>query len=114
MDKVAFHGFHWYCIVKYCSNQIQDFGKPNVGVARPADNMFLPQITSLWQRQIDGHFSFLVESKMPRESYVKYGAPQSIWTEFDVVPKTSEVHIKFQWFNKTATRLPEAHWYTFK
>lgn len=50
--------------------------------------------------------------KMDPEAVSYYGAAEQLWLKVDVLD--SEIKIEFQWFNKTPTRLPEAHWMVFK
>jgi len=50
----------------------------------------------------------------PRDAFINYGCPDYIWVNYTFpVSKPNTVIINFQWFNKTATRLPEALWLSF-
>lgn len=90
-------------------------------------------MTGLWRGGVDGR-SFVASLAMPDEPHAYYGAPSAIWVNVTVAADGSGVAIDLQarvllfearkpcpstcsptpqLFNKTATRLGEAHFLHF-
>eukprot|EP01043_Picozoa_sp_COSAG02_P014526 COSAG02_NODE_601_length_19715_cov_445.701315_13_plen_429_part_00 len=57
-------------------------------------------------------FLHLVE--MPAALHADAGAPRHVWTQYDFMRSAAMVNITLSWFDKTRTRLPEAHWMDFE
>jgi len=85
-----------------------DFGKPNVSSAAPVHQEVAQTLKSLWLREGADAASFLVEAAFADELHSYYGAPASVWLQFDV-PRGAggAINASVSIFNKTATRLPE-------
>ena len=60
--------------------------------------------------------SFLQRVDLPDHLHSYYGAPARVWTRFDFPRSAASraVNITLSMFNKTRTRLPEAHWMDFE
>jgi hypothetical protein len=50
---------------------------------------------------------------MPTLLHVMYGAPATLWLNVTVMADEGAVLLDLQIFNKTATRLGEAHFFSF-
>jgi len=103
--------------VTQCSWVEKTHGKFNVSEANPQHNTFFPQVISLYERAISEQVhEYLVQMKMENPTSVTmYGGAQQLWSHFVVSVNSSSISIDItlQWFNKTATRLPESHYFTF-
>lgn len=62
----------------------------------------------------EGVDSFLQLVEMPADLHLNSGAPMRAWTRFDVSRNSAHINITLSIFNKTRTRLPEAHWMDFE
>lgn len=71
-----------------------------------------PLVTGLWTNSASSPTSFLVSLTMPDLQHVVYGAPATLWLNVSVNADGS-VALDLQMFNKTATRLGEAHFFHF-
>ena len=62
-----------------------------------------------------GSDSFLQRVVLPDHLHTYYGAPSHVWVRFDI-PRAAPASVKvtLSMFNKTRTRLPEAHWMDFE
>ena len=90
-----------------------DYGKPGVAVAEPESRLWRPSLRWLGRR-IDEHAQrALVELELPQEAVERYGAPASAFVLVTLSLRTPVVWFDLQWFDKAATRLPEALWFTF-
>jgi len=98
-----------------CDWVLKAHGKYNVSEANPQHNDFLPTIQSLWYNAATCDFlvNFIITDS---QSYVKYGGARDYWSQFSVSSAAKgniKIDVTFEWFSKTSTRLPEAHWFTF-
>jgi hypothetical protein len=75
--------------------------------------VYYAQVKEAWIKRGD-NISILIEMTMPEVSYTMYGAPETVWIEHVFVLSEEILQTKLQLFNKTATRLPEAAWFSFK
>ena len=66
----------------------------------------------------EGHenqVEFLVETEMSSLFTTEFGAPATVWVKYHFKShETNSIDITLMLFNKTATRIPEALWFTFK
>ena len=69
-------------------------------------------VTGLWTDSASSPTSFLVSLTMPDLQHTVYGAPSTLWLNVSVNFDGS-VAMDLQMFNKTATRLGEAHFFHF-
>jgi Domain of unknown function (DUF5054) len=92
-----------------------DFAKPLVKNAHPVHKLWAPIMQQIY-RSADG-CKWTTRLSMDPIAVRTYGAPASIWmtAELRAGPNENEtdLHIDLRWFNKTATRLPEALWLKF-
>ncbi len=97
------------------------FGKVNLSANAPnlvsgswtgkLKRMFRNRETSN-SSQVADRFLQLVE--MPAALHADAGAPRHVWTQYDFARSAATVNITLSWFDKTRTRLPEAHWMDFE
>ncbi|XP_070532505.1 uncharacterized protein [Ptychodera flava] len=83
--------------------------------ARPESHQWIAKAVEILQKK-DGSCSFLTKlSFTDNQSWMSYGAPQSLWVRTDVNMKDGKqgVDLTVQYFNKTSTRLPESLMYNF-
>jgi len=87
------------------------FVKPGVDKwANPLSKDWYPILKSFYQND-QNMCEFLLEMEMADPITVTYyGAASKYWMRVTV---TDTIEIDIQWFNKTTTRLPEAHWLVF-
>ena len=93
-----------------CGPPCGDFAKP--GLQNSDHQKVDPTVLSMWRDAINR--TLLVELTFPDIFIMKYGASKTIWLRYkfpSVSPPT--IHVEFQWFDKTATRLPESWWIEF-
>jgi uncharacterized protein DUF5054 len=90
------------------------WGKPGLTAPPAARGSWTPVLSGLWK--IDGKAScrFLLQTGLDPATYTNFGAPQVLWTELEVPKSGSTLRLDLQWFNKTATRLPETIWFQFQ
>eukprot|EP01114_Cavostelium_apophysatum_P014791 TRINITY_DN3921_c0_g1_i1.p1 TRINITY_DN3921_c0_g1~~TRINITY_DN3921_c0_g1_i1.p1 ORF type:complete len:770 (+),score=169.72 TRINITY_DN3921_c0_g1_i1:47-2311(+) len=99
-----------------CTWAEMDFGKPNVTLGDPISKIWYPTLSSAWERYHKEQYEILIELSMPSDSYQLFGAPITLWSKFAFKGGEDgdlEIKIELEWFNKTATRLPESHWFGF-
>jgi hypothetical protein len=93
---------------------IPDFTKPGIELAAPEHQRFFPRVVWAGRKQIgDDQDIWLLNLEMPTESWQAYGAPRRLTLEIAFSRHSPQVSFDLQWFEKTATRLPEASWFTF-
>jgi hypothetical protein len=94
----------------------KDFGKPNIERFGAEHRDWLPSLAELQiEEDADAH-RMLARLQIVDADALQSGRaafPEKMYLEF-VLPKAEPViHLNFYWFQKRATRLPEALWLTF-
>jgi len=93
---------------------LQDFGKPGFEKFEPRHQVFRARLVAAWCRETADTRSILVEQEVVDEQgLVVPGCPRSLTTEYQLSSKGPMLEINLQWFEKPATRLPEALWFSF-
>jgi hypothetical protein len=93
-----------------CEPPCRDFAKP--GLTNSSSQTVRPNVISMWRDSINR--TFLVEFTFPNEIIEDYGGSETIWVNYTFPSDSSStIYVELQWFNKTATRLPESLWIEF-
>lgn len=93
---------------------LQDFGKPGMEHFEPFSRVCLPRLKAAWFRKDMETSTIIAELEMPGENGAALpGCPQRLTTEYAMSMTKPCLQITFQWFEKQATRLPEALWLSF-
>ena len=93
-----------------CGPPCNDFAKP--GLTNSSSQTIYPDVLSMWRDEQNQ--TFLVELTFPQSIIDKYGGSQRLWLNYTFPTALQEtILVEFQWFNKTATRLPESIWLEF-
>jgi hypothetical protein len=95
----------------------KDFGKPNIEKFGARSEEWLPEVTDLRvEREKQGHrvlISLAVHDAEALESG-RASFPKTLSLELVLPDAEPVVHLNFAWFDKPATRMPEALWLTFR
>lgn len=91
----------------------QDFTKPGIEPFATQHHTFLPSLTWAGRKSQENQDVLLFKLEMPKESWQTYGAPQQAWLEITLPKYEPAVIFDLQWFDKSASRLPEAAWFSF-
>ena len=81
-------------------------------VANPQETATVPTMTGVWVDDAAAPRTVVVSMSMPPLQHTYYGAPSALWLTLTVLDDAS-VALDLQAFNKTATRLGEAHFFRF-
>jgi hypothetical protein len=92
---------------------IPDFTKPGIQDAAREHKIFLPRLTWAGKRAEEHSDTFLFLMEMPDESHQEYGAPREVSLQATFNRVEAVVELDLQWFAKSASRLPEASWFSF-
>ncbi|CAF1482144.1 unnamed protein product [Adineta steineri] len=93
-----------------CGPPCGDFAKP--GLTNSPSRTSYPYVVSMWKDNINK--TFLIELTFPNEIIEDYGGSKTIWLNYTfTIESKPTISIELQWFNKTATRLPESIWIEF-
>lgn len=94
----------------------QAFGKRNLTAnANVESKLWLPKLNALYVRsslKSGSNDSFLLHLTMPKKAHSYYGSPHEIWIRMDFDTTKPSIFVDIYLFGKTATRLPEAHWFS--
>ena len=95
----------------------KDFGKPNIERFGAESREWLPSVTDLDVDEDDDGHHLLARLEVNDPEALRSGRasfPQKMYLEM-MLPKAEPViHLNFSWFQKPATRLPEALWLSFR
>eukprot|EP01089_Gocevia_fonbrunei_P013483 TRINITY_DN3465_c0_g3_i3.p1 TRINITY_DN3465_c0_g3~~TRINITY_DN3465_c0_g3_i3.p1 ORF type:complete len:696 (-),score=157.49 TRINITY_DN3465_c0_g3_i3:338-2425(-) len=90
----------------------KDFGKFNVSEANPQHLEFKGELKSLWHKSLSTKEDiFLLNVNLPEHTVSFYGAPKQIWLQIEF--HEDILHYTVMLIDKTPTRLPESHWFSF-
>lgn len=93
-----------------CGPPCGDFAKP--GLKDSTSQTVGPEVVSMWMDNVNR--TFLVELTFPDDVVNNYGASKTIWMNYTFpIVSPPAILVELQWFNKTATRLPESIWIEF-
>jgi hypothetical protein len=91
--------------------------KPNISCAGARQTVNVGETTSMW-RDRSQPCSFLARMKLDPQLHELAGAPQEAYLNFTFTERSSgggvNIAMELQLFNKTATRLPESMFFSFK
>ncbi|HZQ07734.1 MAG TPA: DUF5054 domain-containing protein [Anaerolineae bacterium] len=90
---------------------VPDFTKPGMASARAQHRDWCPRLAALYHESNSP--SFLLELALPKAAIGKYGCPASVFVNVEFPEEEPSIHFVVQWFDKRATRLPEAIWFSF-
>lgn len=91
---------------------IPDFSKPGIRDAGAEGRYWLPDSAQLYAGSDSNGWRFINVLAMPQEVTDKYGCPKTVIVETVVPNATQVLNIRIILTAKSATRLPEASWYT--
>jgi hypothetical protein len=93
-----------------CGPPCGDFAKP--GLTNSVSQTVYPNVVSMWKDEMNK--TFLVELTFPDQIIEDYGGSKTIWLNYTFpIDSPPMIFVEVQWFNKTATRLPESIWIEF-
>lgn len=92
---------------------LYDFTKPGMAAAGQPSRFWPLKLAALYCRQGDGNTDFLLELAPSDEAVSNYGCPEQVMVEIRFSGDHPTIYFDVQWFNKVASRLPEAIWFSF-
>ena len=90
-----------------------DFTKPGIDGEAGEHRVFRPQVTWSGRRVGDEEEAVLLLLDLPAEAHERFGAPGQLSIELVFPRGEPRVDFVVQWFDKPASRLPEAAWFSF-
>ena len=93
-----------------------DFGKPNIEKFGARSQDWQPQLTALEVSQDPTGHRILAHLQITDPEATNSGRaafPQRLYLELHLPSADPVIHLDFSWFDKPATRMPEALWLTF-
>jgi len=94
----------------------KDFGKPNIERFGAVSQNWLPSLVDLRSEENEQGHRILASLAIHDPESIQSGRaafPQKMYLELSLPKAEPVVHLNFYWFQKPATRLPEALWLTF-
>lgn len=93
---------------------LHDFGKPGIEKIEPVGRICTPRMTATWQKREKSADLVLAALEMvDRAGNTIPGCPRQLTLEYSISREKPVIDITLQWFDKAATRLPEAMWLSF-
>ena len=93
-----------------CGPPCGDFAKP--GLTNSLSQTSFPNVVSMWKDNTNT--TFLVQLTFPDEIIEEYGGSKTLWINYTFpLDSPPTILVELEWFNKTATRLPESIWMEF-
>jgi hypothetical protein len=92
---------------------VPDFTKPGMAASGAESRWWLPSLSGLQQTRTAAGERVLVELALPAEATERYGCPARATLEITLPDAEPAIYFDLQWFEKPASRLPEALWLSF-
>jgi uncharacterized protein DUF5054 len=92
---------------------VPDFTKPGIQSVAIEHKVFLPRVTWAGRAARDDSDVFLFVLKMPPDASEEFGSPRQLTLEMAFSRSEPQIGFTLQWFDKPASRLPEASWFSF-
>jgi len=92
---------------------VPDFTKPGMAASGAESRWWLPSLSSLHHTRTATGERILVELALPAEATERYGCPAKATLEIVLPDAEPAAYLDLQWFEKPASRLPEALWLSF-
>ncbi len=92
---------------------VPDFTKPGIAASGAESRWWLPSLSGLYHTRTATGDRILVELALPAEATERYGCPARATLEIYLPDAEPAVYLDLQWFEKPASRLPEALWLSF-
>lgn len=89
-----------------CGPPCGDFSKIGMQIANPESKKWYPQVSAFFNRNNE----FLIELQIDDQASIKYGAPKQVY--LNVRCDVNRIDFELSWFEKPATRLAEAMWFS--
>jgi hypothetical protein len=92
---------------------VPDFTKPGMAASGAESRWWLPSLCGLHHTRSATGERILVELALPAEATERYGCPARATLEIELPDDEPAIYFDLQWFEKPASRLPEALWLSF-
>jgi len=116
LSPADYAGFFANYIISTADWAKKDFGKPNIERFGAASREWQTRLSSLEFAE-DAENHYLLESLEIHDSEAaasgRAAFPQKMYLKLSLPKAEPLVHLEFSWFQKPATRMPEALWLTF-
>ena len=84
-----------------------------MAAAAPIHQLVAPSVSSAWMRNGRDSLTLALELRFPSALHSSYGAPASGTLEYSFNLSSPRIQMRFDLYNKTSTRLPEAMFVSF-
>jgi hypothetical protein len=92
----------------------EDFTKPGLTAGDAESRLWHPHPKAVYRRESELHKEILFHLGFEEPAVHQYGAPREVFVKYSLEEMHPRLLIDVQWFNKNASRLPEALWFSFK
>ena len=92
----------------------EDFCKPGLRQEDSPSRVWHPRVKGIYASPNAGDREFLFHLTFEDEACQDFGAPENSYLQYSLPAQGKSLHIKLQWFNKQASRMPEAFWLNFQ
>ncbi|MEO7912748.1 MAG: DUF5054 domain-containing protein [Roseiflexaceae bacterium] len=92
---------------------VPDFTKPGMAASGAESRWWLPNLSGLHHSRTAVGEQILIELALPTEATERYGCPAMATLEITLPDAEPALYFDLQWFEKPASRLPEALWLSF-
>ena len=92
----------------------EDFTKPGLRPQDAESRTWQPVVQAVYRRSTAAAAQLLFHLAFSAEAARLHGAPGNIYLTYNLPVEGNSLHIDLQWFDKQASRLPEAYWMSFQ
>ncbi len=92
----------------------EDFTKPGLTAEDAESRLWHPRPKAVYRRESEDQKEILFHLGFEEPAVIIYGAPREVFVKYSLEEMHPRLLIDVQWFNKNASRLPEALWFSFK
>ncbi len=92
---------------------VDDYTKPGMPDTLAARKAWFPRVEATYLRDNNHSKQVLLKLTMPNDANSEFGSPKNIYVQVTFPHQEPSIYFDVQWFDKPASRLPEALWFSF-
>ncbi len=93
---------------------LEDFCKPGLRPEDSQSRLWQPLVKGVFHQSAIGCEHLLFHLTFEDKALQQYGAPADVYLQYSLPAHGHRLLIDLQWFNKQASRMPEAFWMSFR
>ncbi len=119
LGNYTYQSFDQHDCRRFCQSynrgpaRIEEFTKMGLEHSPAQSKLWSAQRLHSWFQEDDASFRIVSALALDQTASEVFGAPRKLYLEFSISKSHAHIDCTLQWFDKDASRLPEASWWSF-